>query len=150
MTLEEAKKELKKLYEEKHEAFLRTSMSLFDAEANGIKEAIKIVDKIDDEPVGNSDTLTLEELANKLREIIDFRYLTACGKMVGNNIVGLDLFRGDRPWFSDDGYWVNNYVVAGGSLVIPAGILAVNLDLSEYVDESGKVDYSKCIVEVQE
>lgn len=94
--------------------------------------------------------MTLTELAYKLRDIIDFRYLTACGKIVGNNIVGLDIFKGDKPWFSDDGYWVNNYVVAGGSLVIPAGILAENLDLSEYADESGNIDYSKCIVDLSE
>lgn len=94
-------------------------------------------------------TITLNELAIELRKIIDFKYLTACGKMTGDNPIGLDLFRGERPWFSDDGFWVNNYVVAGGSLVIPAGILTRNIDLSEYADEAGNIEYNKCIVEVE-
>lgn len=93
-------------------------------------------------------TMTLTELAHELRKLFNFRWLTACKKITGGSPVGLDLFTGSRPEYTDDGYWANNYVVAGGSLVIPVALLSMDLDLSEYKDEDGNIDYSKCIVEV--
>ena len=99
---------------------------------------------------GNPEQLTLKELAHEMRKIFRFKYLTACNKITGNSPIGLDLFTGDKPWFSSDGYWVDNYVVAGGSLVIPVALLSMDLDLSEYADENGEIDFSRCIVEVEE
>lgn len=98
---------------------------------------------------GNPDKMTLKELARKLRKIFRFKYLTACYKMTAGSRIGLDLFIGPKPDFTHDGYWANNYVVAGGSLVIPADLLDIPLDLSEYKDADGNIDYSKCIVEVE-
>lgn len=138
MTLEESKRELKKLYEEKHEAFLRTNMSLFNAEANGIKEAIKIVDKIDDESVGKSDTLTLTGLAYELGKLFHFKYLT----LDSDNCLIWD----EEPFFSHSIEWVS---FEGVFFEVPIILIKNNLDLSEYTDENGNIDYSKCIVEVE-
>ena len=143
MTLEEAKKELEILYENKHAAFLRTSVSLFDAEAIGLKCAIAIVDKIDTEPVGKSDTLTLKELANELRKMFNFRYITV--EFYYYKYPDIRLWK-DRPdflpyskeWLSSEGSITSFFTYD----------LSKKLDLSEYCDEIGNIDYSKCIVEV--
>ena len=144
MTLEEAKKEI-----ERHEAVYREADedTYCRGVAGGLREALIVLDEI--EHVGNPDKLTLTELAHELRKIFRFKYLTACNKMTGSSPIGLDLSTGYRPWFSSDGYWSISYVVGGGSLVIPVALLSMDLDLSEYADEDGNIDYSKCIVEVE-
>ena len=149
MTLEEAKREIKELADSKWETFHNEGNLITFGEAMAYEESCHILDEIDAEPSGNPEQLTLTELARELRKIFRFRYLTACYKMTAGSRIGLDLFIGPKPDFTHDGYWANNYVVAGGSLVIPADLLDIPLDLSEYADENGNVDYSKCIVEVE-
>ena len=148
MTFEEAKRQIKELSDIQMELFDKTSDRKIYGEARAYEEAGHILDDVDTEPVGK-DKLTLKELARELRKIFRFKYLTACNKMTGGSPIGLDLFRGYRPWFSSDGYWSISYVVGGGSLVIPVALLSMDLDLSEYADEDGNIDYSKCIVEVE-
>ena len=120
------------------------------------------------EPVGNSDKMTLTELANKLKEIFPrTKYVT-----VGNNphkatllpeqkVVSLFYDRGNRkPVFVTE-YTIPNILgVKSDKLTVgkypfySPGIHefylgeVVNLDLSEYANETGEIDYSKCIVEV--
>ncbi len=148
MTLEDAKKKIKEKAEAEWEEFKKTGSMLCQGFALGADDALETLDKV--ESSGNPEQLTLKELAHEMRKIFRFKYLTACNKITGNSPIGLDLFTGDKPWFSSDGYWVDNYVVAGGSLVIPVALLSMDLDLSEYADENGEIDFSRCIVEVEE
>lgn len=148
MTLKEAKKRIAQ-----HVCKCRRDYNTYGdehvkGEEYGLRHALSILELVDTEPVGNSDKLTLAELAHELSKLFNFRWLTACKKMTGGSLIGLDLFTGSRPEYTDDGYWAKSYVVAGGSLVIPVALLSMDLDLSEYKDENGEIDYSKCIVEV--
>lgn len=93
-----------------------------------------------DKPIWEAkDKMTLKELARALRKIFDFGYLTVCEYSIA-------LFRiDDKPWF--EGTWEGRFDRIG-TLCIWA--CANALDLSEYKDENGNIDYSKCIVEVAE
>lgn len=93
--------------------------------------------------------ITLKESANELRKIFNFRWLT----LDENN--GIDLWMcfadNDPPKFFDDFFlWSTESpktrVIC--SINFDKKIAAINLDLSEYKNEHGKIDYSKCIVEV--
>ena len=88
--------------------------------------------------------MTLTELAQELRKIFRFRYLTTSR--------GSDLFvlwrvkprfiQGVKEWYIDD-FTVENF------MLLDADFLSSKLDLSEYKDADGNIDYSKCIVEVE-
>lgn len=149
MTLEEAKERIKQAAEESRRDYYLYEDEQLKGEEFGLITALSILKHVDTEPA-QKDKMTLAELAHEMRKIFKFRWLTACKKMTGGSPVGLDLFTGSRPEYTDDGYWANNYVVAGGSLVIPVALLSMYLDLSEYKDENGEIDYSRCIVEVDE
>lgn len=94
--------------------------------------------------------MTLTEFAKKLREVFKFKYLTASFKTRWEkDCVGLDIYN-NKPWFSaKDRLWVDTEFFTRGMLVIPESLLAINLDLSEYKNERGEIDFSKCIVEVE-
>lgn len=80
--------------------------------------------------------MTLTELANKLREIFDFKYLTYDPYM-------RILLHATKPEF------VMSWIPTSHTL----GCFEVDknkLDLSEYFGEDENQDYSKCIVEVEE
>ena len=89
--------------------------------------------------------MTLTELARKLREVFRFKYLTVSRSGVELFIV---MYK-SKPEF--------NTIWKGwdtGAPVAPCPIAAskdlrCDLDLSEYKDENGEIDYSKCIVEVE-
>lgn len=104
--------------------------------------------------------MTLTELANKLRKIVKFKYL-AYGEIFA--------FGGPYPLLTLSTHPLNLRVNDEGGEGVPCYIheweeckgkgiigsfaiedLAINLDLSEYKDETGEIDYSKCIVEVEE
>ena len=93
--------------------------------------------------------MTLTEFAKKLKEDFEFKYLTVSPKTIWqDDCIGLDIFI-NKPWFSaKDRHWVDTEFFTRGMLVIPESLLEINLDLSEYKDEDGEIDYSKCIVEV--
>lgn len=148
MTIKEAKKRIRESLKRSREGLDKYCDEGCRGEIAAYKNVLSILKQVDTEPA-TKDKMTLTELANELRKLFKFRWLTACKKMTGGSPVGLDLFTGSRPEYTDDGYWANNYVVAGGSLVIPVALLSMYLDLSEYKDENGEIDYSKCIVEVE-
>ena len=87
--------------------------------------------------------MTLKELAIELRKLFKFKYLTASYKRI-------HLWSGNAPRYHKDWeYWTADFIktsVLGEFLGIE---LANALDLSEYKDENGETDYSKCIVEVE-
>lgn len=90
--------------------------------------------------------MTLTKLTNELRKLVSIRYVTIgksdCGDLCicgfRNKPLYLDRFLGDNTnfWFGDALFNIN------------IDILKCDLDLSEYTNEKGNVDYSKCIVEV--
>lgn len=113
--------------------------------------------------------MTLTELAYKLKEIFPrTKYVTA-----GSNNKSLTLLKeekivsifydnqGDKPVFITDYIHPNSWGIRHKKLTVgkypfySPGIHQFylheisNLELSEYKDESGNVDYSKCIVEVE-
>lgn len=89
--------------------------------------------------------ITLEELAYELRKIFKFKYLIVENIRYENDLTVwiyecLPVFEADKGlWYSDHGHDVGFFV----------SDLVKHLDLSEYKDESGKIDFSKCIVEVK-
>ena len=97
--------------------------------------------------------MTLNELANELSKIFRFKYLTCEGdgrvyffkafrekpKFVKSKLLGWEYWRGQY-----DADVQNKPMVNASSVDIP-----FIFDFSEYADENGNIDYSKCIVEVK-
>lgn len=93
--------------------------------------------------------MTLTELAKKLREILDFRWLTVDE---GNEIqLWVCFSEDDPPEFYEDGCWYADSSMTDElcSILSSMGLFAIDLDLSEYKDTDGNIDYSRCIVEVE-
>ena len=84
--------------------------------------------------------MTLTELAKKLREIFEFKYLTV--SPYREEV----LLWWDKPE-SDGFYWWETETCT--QVAFYSNVLSVPLNLSEYKDENGNIDYSKCIVEVE-
>ena len=87
--------------------------------------------------------MTLTELARELRKLFKFKYLTYSNEYEEDEIC---LFQGRVAYV--DGAW-NDQPPYAMAMVIDPDLLSAKLDLSEYADENGEIDYSKCIVEVE-
>ena len=90
--------------------------------------------------------MTLRELARELRKVFRFKYLTCdgCGDQ-RDYCIWLD-----KPEYTRDGWIVYTISsVVNSLLLFESYKLAIQLDLSEYKDADGNIDYSKCIVEVE-
>lgn len=91
--------------------------------------------------------MTLNELAKKLREIFEFKYVTVADyKHEGP--VTLDCWECKPTFYDEDCTW-RGFHHRGLLYSFEASDLACDIDLSEYRDSDGNVDYSKCIVEVE-
>ena len=89
--------------------------------------------------------ITLTELANELRKVFDFKYLTADNLCPRGRDIEIALWEG-LPELDEYDHWQDNesnYVLSFCEYNMP-----FNLDLSEYADAYGYIDYSKLIVEV--
>lgn len=87
--------------------------------------------------------MTLTELAYELRKIFRFKYLTK------DSIGDIYCWDGKPVYDETESYWHSGSI--GPVLETwPSFSTVKPLDLSEYEDENGKVDYSKCIVEVED
>ena len=107
----------------------------------GLNEARCILEMV--EPPENPRRMTLRELAEWLKVISDFRYLTYEKERFCR--YGIVTLYWDKPNWNG-----RTWSIAGGPGRI-AGELAIHLafvNLSEYADEKFKVDYARCIVEV--
>lgn len=139
MTLEEAKKIIGEL--DSDSGFFGSDYESGFSDAQN--RVLGILDEVDTEPVVNPDKLTLTELAHELRKIFGFRYLTVSEDWPLPTIImwGGKVEYDGRGWnmIAPKSYY--------GSFNVSA--LCSNLDLSEYTDENGNIDYSKCIVEVE-
>lgn len=107
-----------------------------DAQAKGFIEEAK--------PAGNSDKMTLTEFAYELRRMFHFKFLAISGPYCA------DAYYNEPYWVEADkdghGYWISAY----GSACNFEPVAVDVLDLSEYENEDGEIDYSKCIVEVDD
>lgn len=164
MTLDEAKQKIENLYVEYYRGYKG-----WDAEhperrgdmscryiLDGLEMALDILSEIDEEidnikskasePVGDSDKLTLTRIAHVFRSYYKFDYFVVEPSEFGNPVAKLWISE-KRPIFTKYGW---GYDTNDDYDYIEVNIwdLTEELDLSEYKDESGKVDYGKCIVEV--
>lgn len=93
--------------------------------------------------------MTLQELANKLSEIYIFDYLTFDSDLdIGPRMIiwkGKPKWQRSLKWYPGKDF--SAYAVAGMSNPY---YMKVDIDLSEYADDKGNIDYSKCIVEVKQ
>ena len=103
----------------------------------------------DEEKYKEKKGITLIELAHELRKLFNFRWLT----LDENN--GIDLWMcladNDPPKFSGDYFlWCSESPKTWAICTIDFDekFFAINLNFPEYKNENGKIDYSKCIVEV--
>lgn len=117
----------------------------------GLKLALRAMDNAAAKPVGNPDRLTLMELARELRKIFRVKYLTVSPDFCGCP-AEIYCWTSIRPAYNAKGrMWI---ISQEGSQTIACSFeawhLEKSLDLSEYADENGEIDYSRCIVEVEE
>ena len=143
MTLEEAKKEINRLADCLWSDFDKNPNKMTYGEAIAYEEVCHILDEIDTEPVGNPDKMTLTELARETRKLFEFDYVTVDAE-------GSITFWVRKPlYISMCGLWERNAYLDSWDIFNIDFSSAVNLDLSEYADENGEIDYSRCIVEVE-
>lgn len=104
------------------------------------------------QPIRFNVDLTLEELASELRKIFEFKYLTV-EKVLVRTHKTITLWAGNKPPFYSDKVheW---FALMSSDLAVAftfePRFLNSYLDLSEYKDAGGNIDYSKCIVEVSD
>ena len=142
MTLEQIVKDLERrvdLYREESKKKKRPELFY---RSRGLYEAIAVLTASLD---GRPEILTLKELAHDLRKVLKFRYLTA-ERPIHNLYFALwnqkPVWNGEswRPADNSDRHIVADFFEFE---------IVGNLDLSEYRDADGVIDYSKCIVEVE-
>ena len=142
MTLKEAKKKIKAQAEAEWEEFRKTGSMLCQGFALGADDALETLDKV--ESSGNPDKMTLKELAREMRKLFEFDYVT----VDANESI---TFWVRKPlYISMCGLWERNAYLDSWDIFNIDFSSAVNLDLSEYADENGEIDYSRCIVEVSD
>ena len=159
MTLEEAKKEILGMsmgaIGERGMNPLKEGIS-YDGLIRTYDDILAILAKVDTDPI-KKDKMTLTELAHELRKIFRFKYL-AYGEEFRWGQVHYQLLIGDEPFHlevTDEGgegcpCIIHEWFGDGLAYLFDATeYLVPNLDLSEYADENGTIDYSKCIVEVE-
>ena len=88
--------------------------------------------------------MTLKELAREMRKLFEFDYVT----VDANESI---TFWVRKPlYISMCGLWDRNAYLDSWDIFNIDFSSAVNLDLSEYANENGEIDYSRCIVEVSD
>ena len=89
--------------------------------------------------------MTLTEFAKELRKIFRFKYLTK------DPFGAIYCWDGKPVYDVEESFWTSG--PRGGVNPVletwPSSLTVEPLDLSEYADENGNIDYSKCIVEVE-
>ena len=146
MTLEEAKKEILEMsmgaIGERGMNPSKEGIS-YDGLIRTYDDILAILAKVDTEPA-LKDKMTLTELAHELRKFFRFKYLTAEIAVYNHYFC---LWTGKPFW--NGKYWG---VKENGKKHIVTDFLDFetikSINLSEYEDADGIIDYSKCIVEV--
>ena len=139
MTLEEAKKEIEDWMFSSGDMYSISRNSEDKAVGDALSDVLGLLDEV--KPVGNPDKLTLKELAHVLKKDFKFRYLTVTDDWPMSTVM---------MWSKKPQYDRGWNIVFSNSYLGSFNCVAVrNIDLSEYKDENGEIDYSKCIVEVE-
>ena len=145
MTRQELRDAVSRHIEEYRDAYNETGDERYRAVKEELLHVLGLIDAVDGKPVGK-DKMTLKELARELRKLFEFKYLTCdgCGDQ-RDYCIWLD-----KPEYTRDGWIVYTISsVVNSLLLFESYKLAIQLDLSEYKDADGNIDYSKCIVEVE-
>ena len=147
MTLEELRNAVCRYIDENREAYNETGDECYRAVKEELLHILGLIDSVDHEPVGIPDKLTLTEAAHELRKLLNFGYVTLEASL--GDYYQVSLWQ-KKPQFID---WCKSWTAPYGGRVygwLTTNCLSKELDLSEYKDENGDIDYSKCIVEVEE
>ena len=150
MTHQELRDAVSRHIDEYRDAYNETGDERYRAVKNELLHVLGLIDAVDGKPVGNPDKMTPEELAHELRKIFKFRYLTV-EKVLARTHKTITLWVGNKPPFYSDKVHEWFALMSSGLAVaftFEPRFLNSYLDLSEYKDENGDIDYSKCIVEV--
>lgn len=143
MTLEEAKKRIRESLKRSREGLDKYCDEGCRGEIAAYKNVLSILKQVDSEQV-HKDKMTLTELAHELRKLFKFKYLT-------EDPIGVIFCWDGKPVYDAVEYfWITG---SRGRVkpvleTWPSSMTVKTLDLSEYKDENGEIDYSKCIVEV--
>ena len=144
MTFEEAKRRIEECMKQSTDDYNRYEDEVSRGEADAYKHALEILECI--EPVGNPDKLTLKALAHELRKIFRFRYLT-CEIYYRSKRYFISLWNGKPRWGGGAWWWCDNCDLIAE---IKLHMNFTELNLSEYANENGEIDCSRCIVEVSD
>lgn len=161
MTLEEAMKMICD-----HRAKVkRTKDDWHDGYYDGLTAALMMLSEDKpadtDKPIWEAkDKMTLKELARELRKLFEFDILTYSAWEDGDCYVTEQLDEiilwwrrvpDALPEYDDTAgnFYGDAEVLALLKISSMSAMISESLDLSEYADENGNIDYSKCIVEVE-
>ena len=89
--------------------------------------------------------MTLTELAHELRKFFRFKYMTVDNLYPRGRNIEIALWKG-MPELDEYDHWQDNESEHVFSFY--EDNMLFNIDLSEYKNENGEIDFSKCIVEV--
>lgn len=144
MTLEELRNAVCRHIDENRDAYNETGDECYRAVKEELLHILGLIDTVDHEPAGK-DKMTLTELARELRRMFDFEYLT-CEILCGCRVYIISLWNGKPRWKGSSWWWCD-----GCNLIVDIKLYMkfIDLDLFEYNDADGIIDYSKCIVEVE-
>ena len=159
MTLEEAKKKIRNYMKQSKDDYNRFEDDICRGEADAYSHALSILEQVATASVGNPDKMTLKELAHELRKIFEFDILTYSSWEDGDCYVTEQLdeivlwFRrvpDALPEYDETAgkFYGDDEVCALLKISSMSAMVSESLDLSEYKDADGNIDYSKCIVEV--
>lgn len=143
MTFEEAKKRIADCVKLCTDDYNRYEDEFMRGEAAAYKNALATLDLI--EPSGNPDKMTLKEFMDFLRKLFHFRWLTVDKEGWLRMWVCKSGY--EPPRYTEDGW--TTYAVSKTYALLDIIPESLRFDLSEYKDEDGNIDYSKCIVEVE-
>ena len=146
MTHQELRDAVSRHIEEYRDAYNETGDERYRAVKNELLHVLGLIDAVDGKPgkfVGK-DKMTLEELAQELSKIFKFRYLTVTDDFPLPTI----MMWGEEVEYDGRGWNIVKPKSYYGSFNVSA--LCIVLDLSEYKGEDSEIDFSKCIVEVEE
>ena len=140
MSLKEAREKIVHLRNEMRNESVRTEW--INGYIDGLDEALYAIDDSSIDEVPNR--MTLRELARQPLWILKYRYITVSDFNHKGHLV-MEFWE-DKPTFSKVAcIWDH----ASFIYTVDVSNLGFTLDLSEYKDENGEIDYSKCIVEVE-
>lgn len=147
MTLEEAKEKIRESLKKSHEDVDNYCDDGSRGEITAYTNALSILKHVDTEPAPKG-KMTPTELAHELRRVFDLRYLTADSYPGDYDHFKIMIWFGRyRPKYDLPDGWIESSALSN-YVAIYWNDLGIEIDFSEYENEFGYIDFSKCIVEV--